>query len=640
MFLRFAQALLLAAVAASAMAAETAPSTTASLVERSALALRADPEAARRLADQALVALVARPDPDLEIRARLVLCEYNAERNVPETESQIEAIEALLASAKRTGLRAGLLNCRGEMLETQGENGPAAALYSQAVSTAEASRDQEMLAGALYSRGYLLGLQGDFANGLVDLRRSQALYDTLKMPHHSITALNAIAITYNRMGDYSQAQSIFTRALEVQRGEGLRREQAVTEHNLGRVAENLGQWNRARIAFESSLANSRDIGYRRGEGYALRGLAAVALARGDAAAALASLDAASQLQRQTPDARLGSLIALTRGMALRAVGSLKESRASLLAALETFRKGSVQGDLAIAYNELAAVDADLGEWRRAYQWKEAAKATSERLLRNQIDQRFATLKVEFDTVTKEKEYQALLQTSEANGLALKQTQRARKLQYAVIGLTALLATLLATLAYYQRRSSLRMQRLAMTDELTEAPNRRAVLAQLPDAISSDDHQPVSVIIIDIDHFKSINDDFGHGVGDQVLRIVAQRLRATLPSPHFCGRIGGEEFLVVLRGATAAEAIIKAEALRLDMMQIDTNGLFAQPRAITASIGVTTSIAGDTHSAMLQRADAALYRAKRAGRNRVFAESTRQAGGVRSAEVEALRTSRR
>ncbi|MEP7314865.1 MAG: GGDEF domain-containing protein, partial [Pseudomonadota bacterium] len=221
-----------------------------------------------------------------------------------------------------------------------------------------------------------------------------------------------------------------------------------------------------------------------------------------------------------------------------------------------------------------------------------------------------------------------------------QTQRARKLQYAVISLTAVLATLLATLAYHQRRSSLRMRRLAMTDELTEAPNRRAVLAQLPAAISSDDHQPVSVIIIDIDHFKNINDDFGHAVGDEVLKTVAQRLRATLTAPHFFGRIGGEEFLAVLRGVTAAEAIARAEALRLDMMAIDTGELFTQPREITASIGVTTSIAGDTRSSMLQRADAALYRAKRAGRNRVFAESTRLPGGARSAEVEALRTSRR
>lgn len=633
MVLRLAQAILFGTFAAAATAADLSPQTAASLVERSALALRSEPEVAQRLAEQALA---LQPDPDLEIRARLILCEFHAERDRPATEAQITAIETLMPRARRPGLRAGLLNCRGELLETLGDNTQAASLYAQAVNAAESARDQEMLAAALYSRGYLLGLQGDYAGGLADLRRAQALYDGLKMSLHALTVLDSIAITYNRMGDYNQAQNIFTRALDAQRKAGMRREQVVTEHNLGRVAENLGQWNRARTAFESSLAGSREIRYTRGEAYAMRGLAAVALERGDTAVALANLAEASALQQQTPDARLGSLIALTRGKALHAAGQLRESRTALLAALEIFRTAGAQGELATTYNELAAVDADLGEWRRAFQWKEAAKTTNEKLLRNQIDQRFATLKVEFDTVTKEKEYQALLLTSEANRLALTQTQRARKLQVAVIALTAVLAALLATLAFHQRRSSLRMRRLAMTDELTEAPNRRAVLAELPTAIASEDNQPVSTIILDIDHFKSINDEFGHAAGDKVLKVVAARLRSAFTSPHFFGRIGGEEFLIVLRGASAADAVARAETLRLDIMATDTSTLFPQPRQITASIGVATSIAGDTQTSLLQRADAALYRAKRAGRNRVFAELSRGPGATRAAEVETLR----
>jgi diguanylate cyclase (GGDEF)-like protein len=605
-------------------AAPTEPETAASLVARSALALRQDPETSRREAEQALALLQVRPDADLEIRARLVLCEYQAERNQAATEEQIDAIEARLPAASRAGLRAGLLTCRGELQETLGNNTLARSLYEQAASAAQSLRDDEMLAGALFSRGYLLGLQGDYGRALADLRQAQALYDKLAMPLHALTTLNSIAITYNRMGDYAQARDIYTRSLTRQRAAGMRREQVVTLHNLGRVAENLREWDQARNAFENSRALAREIGYQRGEAYALRGLATVATADGHPEAALTTLAAALEIQQHSPDARLGGLIGLTRGKALHLLGRHKEARFELLLALEVFRKADSEGDMALAYDELAGVDADLGDWRRAFQWQDAAKTTSEKLLRSQLDQRFATLKVEFDTASKEKENQALQKTNTANELALGQTQRAQNLQIAVIALTALLAALLATLAIHQRRSSLRMRELAMTDELTEVPNRRAVLGLLAPRLGNDASAPAALMILDIDHFKRINDDFGHPAGDRVLRSVAARLRAFLITPNFFGRIGGEEFLIVIPDCSVERAIAVAEELRLEISSIDTSGLFAERRTITASIGVTLSAPGDSPSTLLQRADAALYRAKRSGRNCVVLETAKAA----------------
>lgn len=614
-----------AAVALLPAIAPAAPSESAAdLVERAALALRQDPDQSRQLAEQALAQLRVRPDPDLEVRARLVLCDNESERDVAAAEALIRSIDARLPAARRQGLHAGLLICRGAVQETLGNNDLARSLYEQAVSVAQSQRDDEMLAGALFARGYLLGLQGDFSQGLADLRRSEHLFDTLKMPLHALTVMNSIAITYNRMGDSLQAQDIFTRSLVKQRAEGMRREQAVTLHNLGRVAENLRQWERARAAFAESLTLSRELGYVRGEGYALRGLATVDNALGLHDKALATLDGARSVQQRGSDARLGALIALARGIALHGLARTEEARAELTAALKVFRKSDSPGDLADVYDELARVDSDLGDWRRAYQWKEAAKNNSEQLLRNQVDQRFATLKVEFDTVAKEKENLALQKTNVANELALGQTQRAQKLQVAVIGLTALLALLLATLAIHQRRSSLRMRRLAMTDELTDVPNRRAVLGLLAPYIADPAAGPIALMILDIDHFKSINDEHGHPAGDAVLRTVASRLRARLLAPDFFGRIGGEEFLIGLPDCSVERAIGVAEELRLLICSIDTSGLFAALRPITASIGVTLSVPADSVSAVLQRADAALYRAKRSGRNCVALEISKPA----------------
>ncbi len=154
-------------------------------------------------------------------------------------------------------------------------------LYEQAVAIGAGTHDDEMLAGALFSRGYLMGVQGEFAAGLADLRRSQLLFEKSNMQQHAVTVLNAIAILYNRMGDNQQAVHIYTRALKAQRESGLRREVAVTLYNLGRAHENLKEWEFARRAYTESRDINHEIGYPRGEAYALRGLAAVANAIGD-----------------------------------------------------------------------------------------------------------------------------------------------------------------------------------------------------------------------------------------------------------------------------------------------------------------------------------------------------------------------
>src|SRR5882672_8219064 len=270
-------------------------------VERGVMEMRIDPEASKRDAEEALQLLQKQPNPDLEVQARLLLCDYQAERDTKAAEREIEAGTALLPQANRKGLRAGLLDCRGQMYETAGNNAKARALYEQAVTVAAETHDDEMLAQSLFSRGYLLGLQGEYASGLTDLKRAQSLYDKLNKPQHSLTALNSIAILYNRMGDYAQARYIYSRALKAQREAGMQREEAVTLHNLGRAYENLHEWDKAQQSFTESLALSRQLNYPRGEAYALRGLAAVSNGLADPKGALETLARAEALQRQTPD---------------------------------------------------------------------------------------------------------------------------------------------------------------------------------------------------------------------------------------------------------------------------------------------------------------------------------------------------
>jgi diguanylate cyclase (GGDEF)-like protein len=599
-----------------AVAAET-PHPAKVLIDRADVAQRTDPEASRRDVEAALTVLASNPDPDLEVEAHLLLCEHLSERDRAAAEREVELARALLPKVKGRGLEAGVLTCQGTILETAGDNAQAREYYEQGVQVATAAGDKKRLGLALFARGYLQGLQGQYAAGLVDLKQSHALFEELELKHHALTALNAIAILYSRLGDYAAAIDMYSRALREQRAAGMLREMGVTLHNIGRANENLQQWDAALKAFDECYTISRQLNYARGEAYALRGLAAVANGKGSPQQALATLERAAALQRQTPDARLNAQILLARGVALHQLERLPASAAALQGAVDIFLHADSRSELRNTYAELASVQAEMGNWHDAYANLKLAQETAERLFRNQIDQRFATLRVEFDTAAKDKENAMLLRENAANQKALAQGQKVRRLQAAVIALTVVLAALLATLAVHQWRTTRRMRKLAMTDELTGVPNRRSVLAQL-DPLLTRSGAGCAMLIIDIDHFKSINDQHGHPEGDEALKLIATTLRGEVREPAFIGRLGGEEFVVVLPGAGVEEAHRVAERFREQVMTLDTRR-WLESKSITVSIGLTVAKAsGDTSSTMLQRADAALYEAKRAGRNCVKA----------------------
>ncbi|HYM36549.1 MAG TPA: diguanylate cyclase [Steroidobacteraceae bacterium] len=610
----------LLALSFAAVAADKPSNTAQNLVDRATDQKRIDPEASRATAESALETLKREPNADLEIEARLILCDYQIEHDRAAAIQQLEFAIAMLAQTKRQGLRAGILICQGDLAQADGDNTKALGNFEQAVAIATETNEQRWLAEALFSRGALLGLQANFANGLADLRRAQMLFEGLQKPQNAQTVRDSIAGLYMRMGDDSQALHMYEDSLKQHRKNGARREQVVTLHNIGRTNEGLKHWDTARQAFSESLAIARDLHYLRGEAYALRGVAAATTELGDALSALDILQQASELQKQIPDAMLGARIQFARGRALHKLRRLTDSAAALEAARKIFAPANTVVELSATYDELADVHAALGQWRSAYEFRAQAQEIEQALFRNRFDQRFATLKVEFDTAAKETENVALLRENEANQKSLEQQRSVQKLQVAVIGLAALLLIMLASFAWRQRRASHAMRSLAMTDELTGVPNRRSALRRLEAIMHNHNSPPCAVSIVDIDHFKSINDKHGHPQGDFILQRVARKLSSLIAEPAFIGRLGGEEFVVVSPGATLETARQAAERYRSEISTLDTRGELGD-RTITVSIGVCVSKpADDTPVTLLQRADAALYAAKHAGRNCVKTEA--------------------
>ena len=174
----------------------------------------------------------------------------------------------------------------------------------------------------------------------------------------------------------------------------------------------------------------------------------------------------------------------------------------------------------------------------------------------------------------------------------------------------------------QAREELR--ELAMHDPLTHLLNRRAIMDILMAELSraAREQKPLTVMMVDIDHFKSVNDKFGHPAGDSVLSEVSRRLRGSTRGYDNVGRFGGEEFLVVAPGCDAASGLAQAERLRA---VVSSQPITVKDISInaTVSVGVATSheLTAQHMETLLSAADKALYRAKENGRNRVEGESS-------------------
>jgi two-component system, cell cycle response regulator len=170
--------------------------------------------------------------------------------------------------------------------------------------------------------------------------------------------------------------------------------------------------------------------------------------------------------------------------------------------------------------------------------------------------------------------------------------------------------------------------MALTDSLTGVFNRRYVSAHLPRLMerSWESQKPVAILMFDIDHFKTVNDTYGHGVGDEVLREVANRTNRNLRNFDLVARYGGEEFIVVMPDTDRDAAYAVAERLRRRVGE-ETFAVSTQAAEITVTISIGVAVVdgvGDTADAILKRADDALYQAQRSGRNRTVASGVAEA----------------
>lgn len=514
--------------------------------------------------------------------------------------------------------RSSFLGCKGYALDLQGKPGEAAAVYEAAVAAAEIGKDKETLADALAMRGENRHYHGRFNDAIADLNRAYALNIESGNKGGQRYTLNAIANVYSdeHVAEYDKAIGYYRQLLKDDEAVDLRSGVATARFNIASAMEMKGELEGALVEYRRALEIDTALNDAASIAEGERSIGGLLVKQGKGAEALPWIERALAHSVAVGDAESDARTRLTRAKALLALERPREAIEDLLFSERYFQTRKNPRYLAKIYETLAAARADAGEWRLAYEALVSYREAQETLDTSAREEQGSRLRVQFDSEKKEHENRALLIENAHRGEALRSAERVRSLQRVTILLGMTFLALLAAMAWQEVRKGRRMRALAMTDDLTGLPNRRHILDFLERELRTmqANARPLGVIAFDVDHFKRINDTHGHHAGDRVLQTIAGIANRQIPEYAKMGRMGGEEFLVVVPATGVAECWDIAEALRTAISSAGFEGRRDGER-VTISLGIGESGPEDDIEALLKRADAALYRAKREGRDR-------------------------
>ena len=505
--------------------------------------------------------------------------------------------------------------CRGNAYVVGGHRELAGAEFEYGVAEGERLKDQALLAHALVLRGEQRGVAGQYADAIADLKNGYDLEAKLGDAGRQSYALNAIANLYadQNVKDYEHALQSYRKLLAAHQAAGARQDEATAYFNIASTLEKMGRLDEARRQFEAALAIDRERAVGGDIAYDERALAVVLSKLGLHDDALRLLEDALRRYRADKDQDGVASALLSRGAALRRAGRHAQALPDLEAARGYYQRQNNLRYLDKIHEEYALALAAGGNWRDAYAARGEQMRVEQALQRQLLDERTSRLRVQFHS-------EALARENASQRQALDAAGAIRRWQLAALALCLAAIAALAVLMARQVRHSRRMRDLALTDELTRLPNRRHFLELARGALEHAQRERLSLAFaaLDIDHFKRVNDTHGHAVGDVVLQRVAHAARLALRPGDVIGRTGGEEFMVLLRGASLEQAMGAAERIREAVAATDC-GDQAQDLFPSISVGVAAldGLAGTLELAC-KRADDALYRAKANGRNRVEA----------------------
>lgn len=531
-----------------------------------------------------------------------------------------------MADARRVGYADAEINfhfCRGANQESLTTARDALPDYNAGIELARHAENTRLVADGLTWRGAVQSLLGEHALALVDFLDAQKFYDSAGEPIESEQNLFNIAVAYRRLGERSKARDYLDRLMSLGRERKDLSQQAAAHMQLGFLDSETGPDHlaAAREHFLAALQIARTTGSHVSQGSAHMGLAQVLNQLGEHRSALDELAAARAEFVMTRDRSDGDMLAMQEGEAHAGLGDYAQALRDFNRSEAFLRKSGnlrylseLLEQRSRSYEALGKTALALADLRRMVKVHEA-------LDRKAQSYTTTLMSYQFDTARREQENRRLEADRALRDEQLAASQRVRRWQRFALTLGGVLIVLLLWQAQRQLRRSRRLHRMAMTDPLTGIANRRRIqdLGQSMFAEAVARNEPMAVVVLDVDHFKKVNDACGHEVGDMVLTRIVGACQGILRKADCIGRMGGEEFIVLLPGADCDEAREVAERLRSCIQASRLDDLAADLR-VTVSLGVGSRRPDDDLlESLVRRADRALYRAKDSGRNRVEAD---------------------
>ncbi|UNP87934.1 diguanylate cyclase [Aeromonas encheleia] len=542
-------------------------------------------------------------------------------RDLERYDQAIEFARQQLELAQHAGdmqTKTGLMICLSWYQQRQGKNDEALRGYEQALELATALGDVRRQAKAHGYLGGLLSAQGNMLEAMRHLQASLDLYKSIGLEDRDLHLQVSMANLYRQLGIYEQAEQLLKKLSDIYQARDeaewlttIRVYQGILYTETNENDKAIGLLSQAEQYYEDKQRPMEVAEVRLYRAFALLQRDRIEEAWDKLQQVNDSIAAGERLEPM-----LLALRDMLMGIVLNKRGDHQLALNHLDAAITVLQEGDSQKQLGYAYRVKSLVLKEMGLYQASLQALEQFIEIDHRVEDALRDRRIMQVQLERELTHQAMKNEQLESERKLEQQTSELSRERRQWQRLI------LALLLGGLLFYLVKRIIALRTLSITDELTSLLNRRQILMQAQMMLQHSQHSraPFSLLMLDIDHFKRVNDTLGHNMGDVVLIEVAQCISRTLRAEDVVGRNGGEEFLVLLPNTDMAAAARVAERIRTQVaaLQIEdvTNVL-----DIRVSIGVAQYHLEDSSlSALVHRADLAMYQAKRQGRNRVVMAS--------------------
>lgn len=473
---------------------------------------------------------------------------------------------------------------------------------------------------------YLLALYvtANFDTALHDyvgaLNHAQEGYSLAPLSHESYKRDDfsiLIAQIYDARKDYALAIPYYEEAEVTFRASEQLSTLSIILYGLGRAHYLIGNLDVGKKILEEALAISKSLEDVQGEAYALKHLASINILQNHYTLAQMQLLSAKDIFINAVNHKAS----VTTSISL-ATLALEQKNITMAAHYihdaeqEIIRKN--MPDIAIELDEIhAEILFQQGKYEESYKLLMLVYNDYKNYRNQQSTKQLHEMRVEYELTSKQLENEILSKQNHQQSHELDEHKNTNMLMLLTASFALTLSALMAILIYRSKAHRRSLEILATTDELTGLYNRRYILNHLKKQIAQAERygSDLCVAMVDLDWFKQVNDDFGHSTGDEVLRSFSIFCQQNLRDSDVIGRIGGEEFLIILPHTNIKDAYAVMDKIRLNMINV-TKKLDVYGLKVTISVGLCEWIEGDVSEDIMQFVDIALYQAKDNGRNQV------------------------